>query len=595
MATPNGEETVPHGEVLRALARVLHSSAFAQSTRLSNFLRYAVEQTLNGQSESIKEYTIGTNAYGRRADFDPSQDTIVRTEARRLRRKLEEYYKDEGEKDEILIFFRSGSYVPVIRWRTSLAGRMDLAGRTTEALWVEGDGIYVAVTPFEAHVSDPAAFSFAFGVTEEVLHRLSRVPGVRVVSEARSIQSKPNGTEPAEDQKRQAVQITIDGVVRSEQKRIRVTARVTTAPGLVLWSQRFDAAMEQDALLELQETLAAALLNRVAPREAIIRRYAGTPTQTLYMFYAEALAAEALVEEGSIPSITTALAKFEALSVRAPEYARPYCGIAQSCVALAQSGVYPSEELVARATKACRKAIAIDSEVIEAHSTLGCALAQEWKWIAAEESFLAALRLGDQHSTHRQFAQFLSLHSRFDEAWKHLQIAQGMDPFSVRQKIAVSRFFYYSRWHKEAKEHYAKAAQQGISAVEPIYFRALQAIEMGEPEAAIAIAEGLRRQVAGVPSYMAAVVEIFASCKQHQQARSFLDRAGLLTKDAALSCFRKATLALALGDRAASLKFLEESFRRKEPDLPWLDVDPRFDGIREEKAFLAVHRKVFQK
>jgi len=595
MATSNGEATVPHDEVLRALERVLRSAVFAQSTRLSNFLRYAVEQTLNGQSESIKEYTIGTNAYGRRADFDPSQDTIVRTEARRLRRKLEEFYKDEGERDEILIFFRSGSYVPVIRWRTSLAGRMDLASRTTEALWVEGDGIYVGVTPFEAHLSDPAALSFAFGVTEEVLHRLNRIPGVRVVSEARSIESKPNGTEPAEDQKRQAVQITIDGVVRSEQKRIRVTARVTTASGLVLWSQRFDAAMEQDALLELQETLAAALLNRVAPREAIIRRYGGTPSQTLYLLYSEALAAEALVEEGSIPSITTALAKFEALSVKAPEYARPYCGVAQSCVALTQSGVYPSEELVARATKACRKAIAIDSEVIEAHSTLGCALAQEWKWIAAEESFLTALRLGDQHSTHRQFAQFLSLHSRFDEAWQHLQIAQGMDPFSVRQKIAVSRFFYYSRWHKEAKEHYAKAAQQGISAVEPIYLRALQAIEMGEPEAAIAIAEGLRRQIAGVPSYMAALAEIFALCKQEQQARSLTDRAGLLTKDAALSCFRKATLALALGDHAASLKFLEESFRRKEPDLPWLDVDPRFDGIRKEKAFLAVHRKVFQK
>jgi hypothetical protein len=88
------EEAVPQEEALRGLARVLDSPLFVQSTRLSRFLRYAVEQMLSGQGESLKEYSIGTHAYGRKADFDPSQDTIVRTEARRLRRKLKEYYEN---------------------------------------------------------------------------------------------------------------------------------------------------------------------------------------------------------------------------------------------------------------------------------------------------------------------------------------------------------------------------------------------------------------------------------------------------------------------------------------------------------------------
>ncbi len=114
--------------------------------------------------------------------------------------------------------------------------------------------------------------------------------------------------------------------------------------------------------------------------------------------------------------------------------------------------------------------------MIEAHSTLGCALAQEWKWASAEESFRAALRLGDQHSTHRQFAQFLLVHSRFEEAWKHLQIAQEIDSFSIRQKTSIARFFYCSGWEKEAAEHYGKPGMPESSASEPAYFRALQAV-----------------------------------------------------------------------------------------------------------------------
>jgi hypothetical protein len=57
---------------------------------------------LKGLEENLKEYTIGIEAYGRKADFDPSQDTIVRTEARRLRGNLKEYYEAEGISDLLL-------------------------------------------------------------------------------------------------------------------------------------------------------------------------------------------------------------------------------------------------------------------------------------------------------------------------------------------------------------------------------------------------------------------------------------------------------------------------------------------------------------
>lgn len=589
-STKQRMDSVPTDAALNALSLVLASEIFARSSRLSQFLRFVVEQTLNGHEESLKEYTIGTEAYGRKADFDPSQDTIVRTEARRLRNKLKEYYETEGKSDDVVIFMRSGSYVPAIRWRASLDGQSQASIKIADELWVQGDGVRVTLTAFQAHANDPVASECAFGITDDLLHRLVQTPGVRVVSPVpRSVSQDPHARQSNEELE---AQIILDGTVRSEHNRLRVSARVSTTRGLLLWSQRFDAATDEDSLLKLHDAVATALLSRIAPRVSIVRRYLGTPTQTLYQFYSRALAAESLLEEGTVLTISDSLKKFEELVLEAPEYGRLHCGVAQCCMALAQRGAPSSRELVIRAGEACKRAIAIDSDAIDAHSTLGCILAQEWKWENAEESFRKALALGDQHAAHRQFAQFLLIHSRFDESWKHFQIAEGMDPFSARQKSSIARFFYYSRWHKEAKDYYDRVKQYGPLPIEATLIRAFTEIQVGELKNAVALAQGVRRRVGTVQLYLATIAEIFALSNEVEQAQALTMSAGLLAESASLSYFRKACLALALNEPVKSVEFLSESFKRKEAELPWIAADPRFDRVRGDAAFQAIVREV---
>jgi tetratricopeptide (TPR) repeat protein len=223
---------------------------------------------------------------------------------------------------------------------------------------------------------------------------------------------------------------------------------------------------------------------------------------------------------------------------------------------------------------------------------MGCILSQEWKWKAAEESFRAALRLGDQHSTNREFSQFLLVHSRFDEASTHLQVAEALDPFSARQKTSVARFLYYSRRHREASEYYLRAMQYGPLPIEAVVIRAFTEIQMGELGAAITLAEALRRQIGTLPIYRAALAEILALCGKEGEAQSLTVDAGLLTEQAPISFFRKAGLALSLKERTKSLEFLSESFQRKEAELPWIAADPRFDSIRDDSKYLSIVRAV---
>jgi hypothetical protein len=92
--------------------RVIQSATFRNATTLQQLVQFLAVKTLSGSSEILKEYTIGVEALGRKTDFDPKIDPIVRVQSHRLRLKLKEYYQIEGSRDPILIQFPKGHYFP---------------------------------------------------------------------------------------------------------------------------------------------------------------------------------------------------------------------------------------------------------------------------------------------------------------------------------------------------------------------------------------------------------------------------------------------------------------------------------------------------
>ena len=97
------------------LGKILASKEFENSERLCRFLRFSVEALLRGEQDQVKEYPIGKMVFDRNADYDPRIDPIVRVEARRLRKKLDDYYGGAGALDPIRIELPKGSYVPAIQ------------------------------------------------------------------------------------------------------------------------------------------------------------------------------------------------------------------------------------------------------------------------------------------------------------------------------------------------------------------------------------------------------------------------------------------------------------------------------------------------
>jgi len=79
-------------DVRAQLQRILSSDIFARSDRLTAFLRFIVQQTLDGHGGALKEQLLALEVYGKGVDFNSAIDPIVRVDARRLRDKLREYY-----------------------------------------------------------------------------------------------------------------------------------------------------------------------------------------------------------------------------------------------------------------------------------------------------------------------------------------------------------------------------------------------------------------------------------------------------------------------------------------------------------------------
>src|ERR1700692_3156932 len=157
---------------------------FARSERMGRFLRLAIERMLAGKADELKEYLIGVEVFDRKPSYDPRVDPIVRVEARRLRSKLESYYAGEGAADELIIEFRKGTYAPVFLEKSEPPA-------TAEAPRAGA----IAVLPFSNLSSEPDTEYFSDGLTEELIHGLTKLDGFMVVawSSAARVEWQPDG------------------------------------------------------------------------------------------------------------------------------------------------------------------------------------------------------------------------------------------------------------------------------------------------------------------------------------------------------------------------------------------------------------------
>ncbi len=103
-------------DILRQLDRLLDNSHFSHSKRFPSFLRYIIQEELEGRGDQLKERTLGIEVFGRHAGYDTTSDPIVRVTAAEIRKRIAQYYQDSSSPDELRISLPPGSYIPHFEW-----------------------------------------------------------------------------------------------------------------------------------------------------------------------------------------------------------------------------------------------------------------------------------------------------------------------------------------------------------------------------------------------------------------------------------------------------------------------------------------------
>ena len=272
--------SVDPNAVRTQLDRILASPDFSGAARISAFLRFVVEEALEGRADRLKGYAVGLEVFGRDESFDPQTDPVVRVEAGRLRRRLREYYLTAGQHDPIHIEIPRGRYAPVIQSQDELQTEPAApAAVPGEAPTRHGPSI--AVMPFQNYGADPGDQFFADGLTEETVANLARFRDLFVFSRTTTASLAKSGTAVSEIHERLGADFVLEGSVRKTAQVARVTIQLidATTDGHLL-AEQFDRPCTPEAIFEIQDEIAQLVASRVADRYGPLGRSAGRASRT---------------------------------------------------------------------------------------------------------------------------------------------------------------------------------------------------------------------------------------------------------------------------------------------------------------------------
>jgi len=432
------------------LERVLRSSGFAHNERLSRFLRFVVERHLEGRDHELKESVIAIEVFGRRPDYNPKHDAIVRTEAGRLRARLSEFYSGEGKNDPLIIELPKGRYMPAFRrveagtpttqpvrktpFRVWLLGALGGLAVTLGVMgWWKvqsaGTPISIAVLPLENLSNDPAHDYFADGLTDEIIRNLSIIEGLAVRSQTSSFafKSKPRSARKAGQELN--VDYILEGSVLRVGERLRIDAQlIRVRDDVSLWSGRFDRELTD--IFAIQDEISRGIVNSLRLKLGGGRRRYETSTEAYDLY----LQARALGIQRGLDGETRSVAPFEAAIAKDPSFAPAYAGLAAAHVARSGTGGFDVAEEMAKMRTAAEKAIELDPFLGEAHGAMGIVYAREAQWAQSEKSFRRALELAPNDSViYDNFALTLLMPlGRIQEAVQLLRKAEKNDPIAPR-------------------------------------------------------------------------------------------------------------------------------------------------------------------
>src|SRR5438874_6230782 len=444
----------------------------------------------------------------------------------------------------------------------------------------------IAILPFLDLSQAKDQEYFCEGISEEILHTLAKVEGLRVVGRTSSFSFEGTGIAASEVGKKLNVANVLGGSLRREGNRVRVTAELINArTGFHVWSETYDRELQ--GVFALQDEISRAIVDALKIKLAVSLPVHEQRNTEAYDLYLQGLF---FSNKSSEEDLRRALRFFQGALEKDPTFSRAWTGIAKVWYFLADVYVKPLEAYPA-SKEAALKAIALDEKDAEAHCYLSEAKrVLDWDLEGADEELKRALQLDPNSASAHLFS---GLHPLFHGELKNgLQLilgAEKLDPVSpITSYVATAAYLANDRIDDAVIEG------QRTLQLDPNYFYLDSVLaaayrEKGNFPEAIALYTKAQ-EATHLPSSGLAIT--YTRMGRHIDAQNILVQLLQAREKRYVSAPLIAAVSVALGDKEGAFRELERAYVEHSGVLQWIAFLPEFRALRSDPRFPQLLRRI---
>ena len=442
----------------------------------------------------------------------------------------------------------------------------------------------IAVLPFNNLSAGKDDTYFSDGIAEELMGALAKVDGLRVAARRSSFSFKDREAELAEIASRLNVEHVLEGSVRRDGNRVRVTAALIDArAGFTIWSETYEREMH--GIFALQDEITCAIVNTLKLKLAISAPSLPRSTEA----YDDYLRGLFYSDKSTEDALRKSLEFFDRALEKDPRFARAWTGIAKSWLWLADAYVKPLEAY-STVREAATNAINIDDGEAEAHVYLAeTKRILDWDLRGAEAEYLRAFEI-DSNSTPSNYfiAAFYAAVGERDKALGHLSRTAKIDPASLWVSNFACEIYRYFGLIDEAMAAGERSLQLDPTFVYSEPLLAALYREMGRFDDAIALYKKSQDISGRVPFGLAIT---YAKMNRREEARGIL-KAACATRGSYTPGDATAHVHVVLGENEQAIRELQRAYDEHSSSLHFIGIAPEFEPLRADKRFVSIVERI---
>lgn len=485
-------------------------------------------------------------------------------------------------RDPIQTYAISGGYLP----KTSRQRIKSLTGSSI----IES----MAVLPFQNLSSDSDQQYFVDGMQDALITELSQISSLRVISRTSTLRYRNSLKSITEIGKELGVDAIVEATVFRHKETVRIQVQLikTIASEEHLWANSYDREVKN--VLDIYNNVVTDITSQIGAKLTETEsKHLAKANEVNPEAYEEYLKGIFYYEKLKADDFALSLEHFLRSTQHDKNFAPAYSGMAGVWLGRVQMGLISREEALPHVYQNIYKSLDLDINIADAYFWRAClSVWMDWDWDKGYKSFSAAIKLNPNFAIARAyFSHLLIILGKEQEAIGQIDQAMELDPFNELVQSLYGMVLNYARQFERAKNVLVNQLQKNHN--HPIVLSTLRTVyhNLGEYDKAYEVFRQSYEEE-GEDQMEKILVEGYKN-GGYGRALSMVAEAKIREQDAIYRTpWQIATLFTRAGDKSRAVEYLNKAYEIKDPNMPYVQVDPIFDILRDEEGYIDLLRKI---